>query len=120
MKPFPLSAQNPIVHAGPLPKETDVVVIGGGVIGVSTAIFLARNNKRVVLLEKGRIAAEQSSRNWGWIRQQGRDPDELPIMVEAIELWRDLASRTNEDIGCLLYTSPSPRDQRGSRMPSSA
>ena len=25
-----------------------------------------------------------------------------------------------EAIGCLLYTSPSPRDQRGSRMPSSA
>ena len=25
-----------------------------------------------------------------------------------------------EIIGCLLYTSPSPRDQRGSRMPSSA
>ena len=27
---------------------------------------------------------------------------------------------TNEENGCLLYTSPSPRDQRGSRMPSSA
>ena len=25
-----------------------------------------------------------------------------------------------KNLGCLLYTSPSPRDQRGSRMPSSA
>ena len=29
-------------------------------------------------------------------------------------------SVTTHDLGCLLYTSPSPRDQRGSRMPSSA
>ena len=52
-----------------------------------------------MLLEKGCIAGEQSSRNWGWIRQQGRDPDELPIMVEANRLWRELAQETNADIG---------------------
>ncbi len=84
---------------GPPPSDADVVVIGGGVIGVCTALFLARAGKRVVLLEKGRIAGEQSSRNWGWIRQQGRDPDELPIMVEAGRLWRELAAETNVDIG---------------------
>ena len=76
-----------------------MVVIGGGVIGVCTALYLAEAGQSVVLLEKGRIAGEQSSRNWGWIRQQGRDPDELPIMVEANRLWRDLAQRTNVDIG---------------------
>ena len=31
-----------------------------------------------------------------------------------------IASLTTQNITCLLYTSPSPRDQRGSRMPSSA
>lgn len=75
------------------------MVIGGGVIGVCTALYAARAGHRVVLLEKGRIAAEQSGRNWGWIRQQGRDPDELPIMVEANRLWKELASETNVDIG---------------------
>ena len=30
------------------------------------------------------------------------------------------ASSHGSPLGCLLYTSPSPRDQRGSRMPSSA
>ncbi|MEO0939604.1 MAG: FAD-binding oxidoreductase [Pseudomonadota bacterium] len=76
-----------------------MVVIGGGVIGVCTALYAARAGQRVVLLEKGRIAAEQSGRNWGWIRQQGRDPDELPIMVEANRLWKELAGETNVDIG---------------------
>ena len=88
-----------ITHDGDLPKAADVVVIGGGVIGVCTALFLVCAGQSVVLLEKGRIAAEQSSRNWGWIRQQGRDPEELPIMVEANRLWQELASQTNVDIG---------------------
>ena len=99
MTPFPISENTPITYAGAQPKETDVIVIGGGVIGVCTAFFLAQDDKRVVLLEKGRIAGEQSSRNWGWIRQQGRDPDEIPIMAEAKQIWQDFASKTNLDIG---------------------
>ena len=99
MMAFPISEATPVVHAGAPPQQTDVVVIGGGVIGVCTALFLAEAGHQVVLLEKGRIAAEQSSRNWGWIRQQGRDPHELGIMAESNRIWRDLASRTNVDIG---------------------
>ncbi|WP_299782821.1 FAD-binding oxidoreductase [uncultured Roseobacter sp.] len=99
MTPFPISEQTSVRFTDPLPAEADVVVIGGGVIGVCTALFLARAGQSVVLLEKGRIAGEQSSRNWGWIRQQGRDPDELPIMVEANQHWRNLATQTNRDIG---------------------
>lgn len=96
---FPISDESPITYAGPPPEAADVVVIGGGVMGVCTALHLARAGQKVVLCEKGRIAAEQSSRNWGWIRQQGRDPDELPIMVEANRIWQSLAGETNVDIG---------------------
>ena len=99
MTGFPIHDASPVTWPGPPPDSADVVVIGGGVIGVCTALFLAEAGQSVVLLEKGRIAGEQSSRNWGWIRQQGRDPDELPIMVEANRLWRELAARTNLDIG---------------------
>ena len=38
--------------------------------------------------------------------------------IEAFSRWSD--ARSNPAETCLLYTSPSPRDQRGSRMPSSA
>lgn len=85
--------------ADPLPEAADVVVIGGGVIGVSAAFELAGHGVSVVLCEKGRIAGEQSSRNWGWVRQQGRDAAELPIMMEANRIWRDLERRTGEDLG---------------------
>ncbi len=97
--PFPFTELTPVTYPGPAPAQADVVVIGGGIIGVCTALFLARGGHSVILLEKGRIAAEQSSRNWGWIRQQGRDPDEIPIMAEAAYLWRELAGETNVDIG---------------------
>ncbi|MEP5730139.1 MAG: FAD-binding oxidoreductase [Sulfitobacter sp.] len=99
MTTFPISEATPITYAGAVPKQADVVVIGGGVIGVCTALYLAQGGHDVVLLEKGRIAAEQSSRNWGWIRQQGRDRDELPIMTESIGLWQELSQQTNIDFG---------------------
>lgn len=96
---FPFTEATPIQFHGPLPTASDVVIIGAGVIGVTTALFLARRNISVTVLEKGRIAAEQSSRNWGWIRQQGRDAAELPIVVEACRLWKQLAEECGEDIG---------------------
>lgn len=95
----PVSDIEAAEHLGPLPRDADVVVIGGGVAGVMTAWFCAAPGRRVVLCEKGRIAGEQSSRNWGWIRQQGRDPAELPIVMEAARIWAGLQAETNEALG---------------------
>ncbi len=81
------------------PESADAVVIGGGIIGTSTAWFLARQGLNVVLCEKGIIAGEQSSRNWGFIRKQGRDPHEIPLMVHSLEIWEDLYTRSKADIG---------------------
>ena len=71
-------------------------MIGAGVVGTATAWFLARRGTSVALFEKGRVAGEQSSRNWGWVRQQGRDRAELPIMMESNRIWRSLAGETGE------------------------
>jgi len=79
--------------------EADVVVIGGGIIGTCTAYYLAKLGQRVMLCEKGIVAGEQSSRNWGWVRQHGRDEAELPIMMESNRLWQGLAQELGEDLG---------------------
>ena len=91
-----ISESTPVTFSDPLPEAVDVVVVGAGVVGTSTAWFLARRGVSVALFEKGRVAGEQSSRNWGWVRQQGRDRAELPIMMESNRIWRGLAGETGE------------------------
>ena len=113
-----ISEETPVAFAAPLPEAADVVVIGGGIVGISTAYFLAKNGVSVLVCEKGRVAGEQSSRNWGWVRQQGRDPAELPIAMEANRIWRGLAEETGErDLaftacGCLYVASDAARISR--------
>lgn len=82
-----------------LPRQVDVVVIGGGIAGVSTTLFLAEAGVSVALCEKGLIAGEQSTRNWGWVRQMGRDPAELPLAMQSLDLWRTMNARTGEETG---------------------
>ena len=77
----------PVSSDPALPKRADAVVIGGGIVGVAAAYFLAKKGISVALMEKGQIAGEQSGRNWGWCRQQNRDERELPLMKESIALW---------------------------------
>jgi len=82
-----------------VPESADVVIIGGGIVGVSTAWFLARQGITVTLCEKGHIAGEQSGRNWGWVRQMARDTREMPMMIESMRIWAGLADEIGEDIG---------------------
>ncbi len=82
-----------------LPVEVDVVVVGGGIAGCSTAWELARAGVKVALLEKGLVGAEQSSRNWGWCRQQGRDPKELELARLSLQIWPELSAQLERDVG---------------------
>ncbi len=79
-------------------QRADVVVIGGGIVGCAAAYELAKRGAAVTLVEKGRIGGEQSSRAWGFVRQQGRDPDEVPLMIAANQLWQGLSAELGEDI----------------------
>jgi glycine/D-amino acid oxidase-like deaminating enzyme len=82
-----------------LPERVSVVIIGGGIIGVTTALFLAEKGHSVALCEKGRIGGEQSSRNWGWCRTMGRDFGEIPLAMESLRLWRGMNERTGRETG---------------------
>jgi glycine/D-amino acid oxidase-like deaminating enzyme len=82
-----------------LPERVTVVVVGGGIIGATTALFLAEKGVSVALVEKGRIGGEQSSRNWGWCRSMGRDIGEIPLALESLRLWRGMNERTGRETG---------------------
>ncbi|WEX78944.1 FAD-binding oxidoreductase [Sinorhizobium numidicum] len=100
-----------------LPEAADAVVIGGGIVGVFAAYYLARRGLKVALVEKGRIGAEQSSRNWGWCRQQNRDARELPMATKSLDLWERFAAESGEDAGfrrCgLFYLSNNDEELAG-------
>ena len=81
------------------PQSADVVIIGAGIAGTSAALFLAEAGLKVVVCEKGLVGAEQSSRNWGWVRQMGRDAAELPLTMRSLSLWRKLDETYSIDTG---------------------
>jgi glycine/D-amino acid oxidase-like deaminating enzyme len=94
------------------PPRADVVIIGGGIAGVSTLLALAEKGVSVVLVEKGRLAGEQSSRNWGFCRTQGRDQAEVPLALESLRQWDRMAQRVGAEVGftragaCYLCETP--------------
>jgi len=77
----------------PISESVEVAVVGGGIMGCAIAWHLAARGTKVALFERTRIAAEQSSRAWGFIRQQGRHPAEVPLSAEANRLWVEITAR---------------------------
>lgn len=82
-----------------LPDSADVVIVGAGIIGVSTALFLAERGLKVALCEKGHVGGEQSSRNWGWCRKAKRDAREFDLIRESLRLWEGMDARIGGDTG---------------------
>ncbi|MHB8244966.1 MAG: NAD(P)/FAD-dependent oxidoreductase [Acidimicrobiales bacterium] len=80
------------------PRRADVVVIGAGIVGLASAYELAARKLNVCVLDGAEPGVGQSSRNWGFVRQQGRAVEELPLMIEANKMWPALSGRLGTDI----------------------
>lgn len=79
--------------------QADVAIVGGGIIGAATALFLQQKGKHAVVLERGMLAFEASGRNGGGVRQQGRLLPEIPFARGAVELWGRLDSLLGRPTG---------------------
>ncbi len=79
--------------------KADVIIIGGGIVGSSIAFRIAEKKHSVILLEKGRVGEEASGRNGGGVRQQDRDPAEIPLAMKAIEIWAGMKDELDWDVG---------------------
>lgn len=79
-------------------RHADVVIVGAGIAGTATAYFLGSRGVSAIVCEKGEVGGEQSTRNWGFVRQQGRDPRELPLMMRSNALWCRLERELNADL----------------------
>lgn len=77
----------------------DVIVVGGGLHGMSAALHIARRGRRVLVLEKDRVAAHASSYSAGGVRTLGRHPAEVPLALESLSLWHRIAELVGDDCG---------------------
>lgn len=77
--------------------ETGVCVIGGGLVGCSTALHLARESVPVVVLERDSVGSRASGVNFGGVRRHGRHCGELPLAIRSRVLWGDLQRLVGSD-----------------------
>ncbi len=70
--------------------NSDVIIIGGGLMGSSSALQLAMRGYRCIVLDKACPGRHASGVNAGGLRQLNRDPAEIPLTVEAAKMWRNI------------------------------
>lgn len=83
-----------------LPPHAQIVVIGGGIIGCSTAYHLARDHKTdVVLLEQGQITSGSTWHAAGLVGQLRASASITRVLKYSVELYKGLAAETGLDTG---------------------
>ena len=99
-----------------LPREIDVVIIGGGIVGTCTAWYLAQRGIPVVVCEKGYVGAEQSTRALGWVRVTSRDPRDIALNLDSRREWAALTRQlggTGYRTTGLVYTASNAAELHG-------
>ncbi len=79
-------------------QKTDVLVIGGGIIGTSAAYFLAKQSVNVILVEKSEIGREASGSNAGTLSVQTKELKMIPLRQESVKIWGTLQKELKEDL----------------------
>lgn len=74
------------------PQKTEVVIIGGGIVGCAAALALRQMNIAVTLIERDLCGSHSSGVNYGGVRRQGRSISQLPLAARAHEIWGRLPS----------------------------
>ncbi len=74
-------------------NQEEILIIGGGVIGVCTAYYLAKQDRSVTLVEKGDICAGSSYGNVGWIATGHASPMAAPgVLTQGLKWLLDAGS----------------------------
>ena len=83
--------------------DTDVLVLGGGLMGTSTAFFLRQHGKSVTLLERELVGRQASGTNFGNVRRQGRELHQMPLANRARAVWGRIKELLGEDAEFVPY-----------------
>ncbi|TVV73116.1 NAD(P)/FAD-dependent oxidoreductase [Sphingomonas solaris] len=78
-------------------NQADVIIVGGGIMGASAALFLRQRGRSVILLERDLIGQAASGTNFGNVRRQGRYLHQLPLSNRARDIWLRMPELLGED-----------------------
>ena len=79
-------------------NASDVLIVGGGLVGASAGFFLRRRGRSVTLLESGLVGRQASGTNFGNVRRQGRPLHQLPLANRANAIWRQMNELLGADV----------------------
>jgi sarcosine oxidase subunit beta len=82
-----------------LVATADVIVVGGGLHGCSTALHLARAGASALVIEKNYVGRHASGVNAGGVRTLSRHEAEVPLALAALDLWYDIGKLVDDDCG---------------------
>ncbi|MDB5489887.1 MAG: dependent oxidoreductase family protein [Reyranella sp.] len=80
-------------------RAADVVIIGGGIHGCSTALHLALRGLKPILIEKDYAGRHASGVNAGGVRQLARDLHEIPLSISSMDIWEHIEELVGDDCG---------------------
>jgi sarcosine oxidase subunit beta len=80
-------------------SESDVLVVGGGLHGSSSAFHMARRGARVTVLEADYVGRHSSGVNAGGVRTLGRHDAEIALSLASRDVWFDLPALVGDDAG---------------------
>lgn len=92
-----VSRAEKVLTSNELPDSVDVAIIGGGIVGIMAAMYLKEKGQNVVVLEKGVVAGEQSSRAFGWISSLGDESRRLGLSAPSGLVWRGVNTKLGID-----------------------
>ena len=105
------------IAKGPVRAETDVLIVGGGIMGLALAYHLAlRGTREVVVLDRGYLASGASGRNGGGIRMQWSTATNIRLMQESMDLCKKFAGELGVNVwlrqGGYLFLATSDKERQ--------
>ncbi|AZE23809.1 Opine oxidase subunit B [Pseudomonas chlororaphis subsp. aureofaciens] len=79
-------------------QQSDVLIVGGGLMGSAAAFFLRQRGQSVTLLERDQIGQYASGVNFGNVRRQGRYLGQLELANRSWALWKRLPELIDDDL----------------------